>query len=135
MSVIVKGLDEPERCDLCPFFRTYRYSPNVWCNGCNKILVRLNDPMEVVDLEVEVPNWCPIRQLPECSAERWIPVTERLPDQSDVFLVTLDDKYGPITYVALWQDGKWTSADDIFLLGDTEITAWMPRPRPWEGNK
>lgn len=69
MSVIVKGMEEPERCDLCPFFRTYRYSPNIWCNGQNKVLLRVDDPMEVSGLEVEVPNWCPIRPLPDVHGE------------------------------------------------------------------
>ncbi len=72
---------------------------------------------------------------PERKAGQWIPVAERKPDKRDVYLVTLDDGCCPITYVALWQDNAWVSADDIFLLGDTEITAWMPRPRPWEGEK
>lgn len=73
------------------------------------------------------------RDKPQCECE-WIPATERLPDERNIYLVSLDDGYSPITYVAMREGGRWVSAEvwnDIFLLDDTKITAWKPLPKPF----
>ena len=61
------------------------------------------------------------------NADRWIPVTERLPEESDFYLVTITDEH--ITYVNtlfftkrtayMWEHGK-------------RIIAWKPLPKPYE---
>lgn len=65
----------------------------------------------------------------------WIPVTERLPDKSGEYLVTIryedggsvdTDMYG---YNSHWR--KWNYEE---LYGGTVI-AWQPKPEPWKGEQ
>lgn len=81
-----------------------------------------------------------IEELP--SAEpRWIPVSERLPEPySGEYLVTIND--GSIYTDVLWfdspGDGRYESIfyksdDDGYGVVCTDVTAWMPLPKPWKG--
>lgn len=55
--------------------------------------------------------------------DRWIPVTERLPDyHSDVLVL---DACG-CEVAWLMDDGKWS----ITLISDYPVTHWMPLPEP-----
>lgn len=66
-----------------------------------------------------------LMQLP--SAEpRWMPVTERKPDEGYRVIVT---DFGYVE-VARWFDGRWYDIDGNTLKG---VTAWMPLPEPWKG--
>ena len=67
--------------------------------------------------------------------EKWIPVTERLPDDALTKLVTVKIDFstnkGLVTDVANYIDGKWyfsRSRIEICL----EVTAWMPFPEPYK---
>lgn len=63
----------------------------------------------------------------------WIPCSERLPEVSGLYLVTTN-KYG-----------VWAARTDSYSVRDKEwkrkgdkkavITAWMPLPEPYEGDK
>ena len=66
---------------------------------------------------------------------KWIPVTERLPEDTFAKLVTTKIDFpankGFVTDVANYIDGKWyfyRSRIEICL----EITAWMPLPDPYK---
>lgn len=68
------------------------------------------------------------------SEMRWIPVTERLPDDALTKLVTTKIDFsknkGLVTDVANYIGGKWyfsRSRIEICL----EVTAWMPFPEPY----
>lgn len=61
----------------------------------------------------------------------WVRVTERLPENSGNYLVTLIDGFGDIEI--------WVTPFDSFGWGSTyvgdEVIAWMPLPEPYkEGN-
>ena len=61
-------------------------------------------------------------------ASRWIPVSERLPE--DTTYVLVKDRFAPVAIG--WYDGKrWydTRSEDI----ETEATHWKPLPTPPEG--
>ena len=83
---------------------------------------------------------------------RWIPVTERLPqEETDVlvtrtFLGVIDGNHGwvshtpPKTYVEVAQyfNGEWTALSDEYKVArsrHTEPVAWMPLPEPYCGAK
>lgn len=55
---------------------------------------------------------------------RWIPVTERLPEESGEYLVAI----GSMLYFSWFykNDGVWS-----FMNAD--VTAWMPLPEPYKG--
>ena len=60
-------------------------------------------------------------------ADRWIPVTERLPEESDFYLVTITDEH--ITYVNTLFFTKRTA---YMWEHDKRIIAWKPLPKPYE---
>lgn len=69
---------------------------------------------------------------------KWIPVTERLPDDALTKLVTTKIDFptnkGLVTDAASYIDGKWyfsRSRIEICL----EVTAWMPFPEPYKGDE
>lgn len=84
------------------------------------------------------------------AVERWIPVTERLPEEdyctgrgvqySESVLITVinrgndDETFVDMAYTA---DGEWQlnfPQDDTPLIPKwCEAVAWMPLPKPWKG--
>ena len=58
---------------------------------------------------------------------RWIPVSERLPEQADLYLVC--NRMG-----ALWIE-EWISEPTSDWVGTANITAWRPLPKPYEEGK
>ena len=58
MSIIVKGLNAPERCETCTMVACYRNSGSIWCNAMNRRLVP--DWDGDTEVEIDVPKWCPI---------------------------------------------------------------------------
>ena len=69
--------------------------------------------------------------------QRWIPTSERLPEEDGQYLITVKykhvDGYDDIyAEHGEWSDGKWDMS--FGHCGEVEgITAWMPLPQPWEG--
>lgn len=62
---------------------------------------------------------------------RWIPVSERLPEEEYEVLVTTS---WHDVCIAWYDDGKWR-AEYINEYDDDEILAWMPLPMPWRGEE
>ena len=38
MSILIRGMHSPERCDCCAFARFYEVNGRVWCNAANVII-------------------------------------------------------------------------------------------------
>ena len=76
--------------------------------------------------------------------QRWIPVTERLPDNDDEVLITVwdaEDDYADV-YKGFYQDHDWwtqwchgCSRIKDEQCGKDIVIAWMPLPEPWKGEK
>lgn len=67
-----------------------------------------------------------IEQLPSAQSQRWIPVTERLPEYgTGVVTINKDDEY-EINHVIDEEDGEW------FFDG---AVAWMPLPEVFKGEQ
>ena len=73
----------------------------------------------------------------------WIPCSERLPETSGIYIV--DDRRGGNKWVHLagfalesqsWCENQGVCFDDVFGRYDNgRIVAWMPLPKPWEGEE
>ena len=61
--------------------------------------------------------------------ERWIPISERLPDEMGTYLVTLDYKEHGTGVTSLWFHNAEIGWD---LRVADEVTAWMPLPEPYK---
>lgn len=108
--------------------------------------------------EPHYPSWyaAQIEKLPPAQPElRWIPCSERLPENNDPVNVTwvnhnpevyyADIKDKPFTATAHYHNGRWywfSSVTQDYLNEydvwtpdlvdkDVEITAWMPLPEPY----
>ena len=66
--------------------------------------------------------------LPSAEPQRWIPVTERLPDNGKEVLITAWED--TVDVACLHLDGNWASGFCNFDDGD--VRAWMPLPKPYE---
>lgn len=70
--------------------------------------------------------------------DKWIPVSERLPEKDGQYLITVKYKHVNDSYEDVyaehgeWHDGRW----DMFCFGhcgEVEgIIAWMPLPEPYK---
>ena len=69
-----------------------------------------------------------LKKLP--SAQRWIPLSERLPETGkEVFVYLWDD----VPHLAsVNSEGQWET-DQFYLDADDTPKAWMPLPKPWKG--
>lgn len=69
-----------------------------------------------------------INTLPSIQSEqRWIPVTERLPEKSGYYLATVDIGM-KIVDVIFFNNGSG------FLMANT-VKAWKPTPEPYQGER
>ena len=74
------------------------------------------------------------------SADRWIPCTEREPNEFEDVLVLLSDGTMDVLqltdYLDIWGNVKWCHAVHHGLgysVSGNDIVAWMPLPEPWKG--
>ena len=77
-------------------------------------------------------------KLPSVKPEqRWIPVSERLPDKRGDYLVTLCGNGEPWVEIALWNEtfgGRWQMVlyNDVDYSDISNVIAWMPLPKPYQ---
>ena len=64
--------------------------------------------------------------------ERWIPVTERLPEEWEDVLVWSWSGFCEVA-VYLGTPGKWRVCWNHTMLEDNSVTHWMPLPEPPKG--
>ena len=62
MSVIVKDMKMPSKCQYCGLLRYYTENGNVWCNASNKLMM---EQAWFEKIDIERPRWCPLIELPE----------------------------------------------------------------------
>ena len=80
---------------------------------------------------------CPLPDVVEQKPQKWIPVTKRLPETHDEYLVVVDGVDPAVRYVSVWiyqpWCGRWADGDDDFVVKpdtDGEIRYWMEMPKP-----
>lgn len=63
--------------------------------------------------------------------EKWIPVTEKLPDTDEMMLVTCKTQKGMLNVNRAYYDGNfWHGSGSM-----SGVIAWMPMPEPYKEEK
>ena len=67
---------------------------------------------------------------------KWIPVSERLPEDEYGVLVTVNGKHNNITFIDALEIAEYDSTDGWIVEGypqwtDPDVTAWQPLPEPF----
>ena len=74
-----------------------------------------------------------IRDMPSAQLEpQWVPVSERLPEESEYYIITANDGVGHRTTFAKFQK-KAKSWDLTGARSYWRVIAWMPLPEPMKG--
>lgn len=66
--------------------------------------------------------------------QRWVPVTERLPENDDWQIITVLDECGD-TYSDFGWYLKAAKCWTIYAEQIANVIAWMPLPKPYRGEK
>lgn len=66
------------------------------------------------------------------SADRWTPVSERLPEESGKYLITANDGIHKRTTVAKYQH-RHKTWEMTGRMAYWKVLAWRPLPGPWKG--
>lgn len=67
-------------------------------------------------------------------AQGWIPVSERLPKDDKIVLVTDDEGFvRMMSHEYIPDGGYWFTAEESIMVDESEIVAWMPLPDPYKG--
>lgn len=96
--------------------------------------------IENTDCELSPQAWkeitTSIMSLPPVTpAQRWIHVSERLPEENGFYLATCDGEIcgenEPFTGLAEYENGKWVDDEEDYQC----VLAWMPLPKPYQEEK
>ena len=96
--------------------------------------------------EPHYPEWyaAQIKEMPSAQQEqRWIPCSERLPEDSQFVLMTIrrmDEHYNhepfiSVGYISWNQSAWWCAHDGNCKSNDIRVDAWMPLPEGYKGDK
>ena len=71
---------------------------------------------------------------------KWIPVSERLPENGCGVLVTVNGKHNNITFVNALEIAEYGNTEGWIIEGyldwlDPNVIAWQPLPEPYKGEK
>ncbi len=82
----------------------------------------------IVDIKGEIDGDYELICKYEDGKERWIPVSERPPEEDGMYYVTVRDSKGDIDAVpCLWFFDKWG-------ITGFEVIAWIKIPEPYKGD-
>lgn len=94
------------------------------------------------DIATIIENEKDMRVIRENAEQKWIPCSERLPEEYGNYLATMDDgdvqecSYSPEKDKPYFRGG-WSTcdADGITFLDIAEVVAWKTMPKPYKGEE
>lgn len=104
-------------------------------------LTRIRDRLMTTNSKQYEALTIAISSLEKQEQDRWIPVTERLPEETDEVLTTYINNGNrkkryveTATYYPDGGDGTWSSPWDEYRAAGTvvEVLAWRPLPKPYK---
>lgn len=98
---------------------------HIWLTNCNKMLEKEGDIARISDCPLSVITFLDNKgYLPD--RQRWIPVSERLPEEMGTYMTTVDyGKHGLATGQRYYHGQGLGWEDDC-------VIAWMPLPEPYK---
>lgn len=112
-------------------------------------VVKVKDIIHVLELNLETNEAAgivldlldyefDIAEEPKEKIMKWIPCTEKLPNEYELVLCTC--KYDTGNYTVrtgiLDDNNRWIAEDGEYLRWyEMTVIAWMPLPQPWRGRK
>lgn len=72
-------------------------------------------------------------KVPSAEPQRWIPVSERLPNDGDDVLITFCGEEETRIVLVNYYQKIWFDCIFDIELASKKVTAWMPLPEPWKG--
>lgn len=134
--------------ERCPYWDTESNRPTHTCNGCAEPDNPLNamiDGVRYCLLDIDITGEICRKNVPDTNVgknDRWIPVTERLPEEGKNVLGWIErdkwdnfDKPTKAEECAIgWQiEGRWHF--DGYSSRGTKCLAWRPLPEPYTAGK
>ena len=71
-----------------------------------------------------------VETMPSVNSQRWIPVSERLPEKNVEVLATTE--WGAVTIAEMYSANDWFIHEGTTNACTDEIMAWMPLPEPYK---
>lgn len=148
-------MDMPKSCADCPCGD----AQDGWCYVHNEVLERMGNGYPSTGTR---PDWCPLKEVKHgkwirtedgeiwirvnkvrdsllslpTARPSWIPVSERLPKESSIYLVTMKadgdahlENMFPTRFVYL---ATYDAVAMHWGYGGMNVIAWMPLPKPYE---
>lgn len=89
------------------------------------------DPFDSYHIDIEDAE-ARIRRVPAAQPERWIPVSEKLPEVREWVLCQC--RAGIMDVLRLTEDGNWNKNYPHAEYMSGFVIAWMPLPEPYYGD-
>jgi hypothetical protein len=74
--------------------------------------------------------YCDVNNMPAYKEPKWIPVSERLPEESTAVLIWCPERKN--IYCGYLEEKQWWIFGAYFQKVPLEVIAWMPLPKPYE---
>ena len=135
MSIAINGMEMPINCTHCPCSD----DETRFCNAAKKYIPMLGKP-----------KFCPLETIEERKTGRWIPCSERLPEEYGEYRITWTTSDAPskrfigdseYEVTSVWDEerkdfkGEWLLDDYIKAYQDVKVIAWKPLEEPYEGEQ
>lgn len=108
MGIYIKHMKMPNSCVECPLYKESA------CDAFETLA-----PYTFKDNERA--SFCPLTEVAEPKTGKWIPCSERLPEDTGAYLVTCTNGNTKVGHFSTF-DNRWS---------DAKATAWMPLPEPY----